>query len=143
MTNLPTFDRFLPSTLGFDRFFHVLDHASDFVPQANSFPPVNIVKEGENNYTVEIAVAGYDEDEIDVTVEKNTLKVSGKKAEKDEKVERNYVYRGIAGRSFVRSFILADTVEVRDASLKNGILTVTLENVIPEAKKPRKIPLLK
>ena len=131
------FNRYLPSALGFDRVFDVLDHASDVVNSSNlAFPPVNIVKLDEVNYAVELAIAGYTEEEISVETEKNLLKISGKKAEKDE---RAYIVRGIAGRSFYRQFVLADTMVVRDAVLKNGILTVSLENVIPEAQKPRKI----
>lgn len=136
MTN-SLFDRYLPSALGFDRVFDVLDHASDFVNSSNgAFPPVNIVKLDDVNYAVELAIAGYTEEEVSVETEKNLLKISGKKAEKDE---RAYILKGIAGRSFFRQFVLADTMVVRDAALKNGILTVALENVIPEAQKPRKI----
>lgn len=136
MTN-NLFDRYLPSALGFDRVFDVLDHAADVTNSANlAFPPVNIVKVDEYNYAVELAIAGFAEDEITVETEKNTLKISGKKAEKDE---RAYLVKGIAGRSFFRHFVLSDTMVVRDAALKNGILTVSLENVIPEEQKPRKV----
>jgi molecular chaperone IbpA len=139
MTN-SLFDRYLPSALGFDRVFDVLDHASDFVNSTNvAFPPVNIVKLDDVNYAVELAIAGYTEEEVSVETEKNLLKISGKKTEKDE---RAYIVKGIAGRSFFRQFVLADTMVVRDAALKNGILTVSLENVIPEAQKPRKIAVL-
>jgi len=152
MTNaLSVFDRFLPATLGFDRLFDTLDHASDFIGNnTNTFPPVNIVKEGENKYAVEMAVAGYREDEIEILAERNNLKITGKKVEEKSDVQkavdgepvRQYIVKGIAGRSFVRSFLLADTVIVREAKLKDGILTVYLENVIPEEQKARKVPLL-
>lgn len=136
MTN-NLFDRYLPSALGFDRVFDVLDHAADVTNSSNlAFPPVNIVKVDEYNYAVELAIAGFAEEEISVETEKNTLKISGKKAEKDE---RAYLVKGIAGRSFYRHFVLSDTMVVRDAALKNGILTVSLENVIPEEQKPRKV----
>jgi molecular chaperone IbpA len=136
MTN-NIFDRYLPSALGFDRVFDVLDHAADVTNSTNlAFPPVNIVKVDEYNYAVELAVAGFAEEEITVETEKNTLKISGKKAEKDE---RTYLIKGIAGRSFYRHFVLSDTMVVRDAALKNGVLTVSLENIIPEEQKPRKI----
>jgi molecular chaperone IbpA len=139
MTN-SLFDRYLPSALGFDRVFDVLDHAADIANSSNlSFPPVNIVKIDDTNYAVELAIAGYTEEEVNVEIEKNLLKISGKKLEKDE---RNYVLRGIAGRSFYRQFILTDTMVVRNAVLKNGVLTVSLENVIPQAQKPRKIVVL-
>lgn len=139
-----TFDRFLPATLGFDRLFNALDHASDFITTGtNMFPPFNIIKEGENNYAVEMAVAGYAEDEIEVVAEKNSLKITGKKLEKKEEADRNYLVKGIAGRSFVRSFLLADSVVVEEAKLKDGILTIRLVNVVPEEQKVRKIPLVK
>lgn len=139
MTN-NLFDRYLPSALGFDRVFDVLDHANDFINSSNAtFPPVNIVKLDDVNYAVELAIAGFTEEEVSVETEKNLLKISGRKAEKDE---RTYVVKGIAGRTFSRQFVLADTMVVRDAALKNGVLTVSLENVIPEAQKPRKIAVL-
>jgi molecular chaperone IbpA len=134
-----TINRYLPSTLGFDRMFDVLDHAADVVNNSNTaFPPVNVVRIDDNNYTVELAVAGYTNDEIELSVEKNVLTITGKKADKDE---RNYLVKGIAGRSFSRKFVLADTIVVGDASLNDGILTVQLENVIPESQKPRKISI--
>lgn len=132
-------DRYLPSTLGFDRMFNMLDHAADLVNNSNTaFPPVNVIRVSENKYIVELAVAGYKESEIDILAEKNTLKITGKKTDKDE---REYFVKGIAGRSFSRQFIMADTVVVNDATLADGILTVELENVIPEAQKARKIAI--
>lgn len=148
---LKPFERYLPTTLGFDTVFNALDNAADFI-QANThaFPPVNIIKEGENTYYLEMAVAGYSEDEIEVLTEKNALKINGKKVEEKSQIDqavdgepvRSYIVKGIAGRSFQRTFIMSDTVQVKEAGLKDGILTVKLENVIPEEKKPRKIPLL-
>ncbi len=139
MTNI--FDKYLPSTLGFDHVFDMLDRASDLANNSNAaFPPINVVRVDENNYLVEIAVAGYSENEIDISVEKNQLVVIGKKEVKDE---RKYVVKGIAGRSFTRTFLLSDTMIVNDADLKDGILSIKMENVVPEAHKPRKIPVNK
>lgn len=139
MTNLMSLDRYLPATLGFDRMFDVLDHATDLVNNSNTaFPPVNIVRVGESNYLVELAVAGYKEEEIEISTEKNTLKISGKKSDKDE---RTYFVKGIAGRSFTRQFVIADTIVVGNATLADGILSVELENVVPEAQKPRRIAI--
>jgi molecular chaperone IbpA len=145
MTNITTLtssyglDRILPSTLGFDHMFATLDNAAHLLTStASSFPPVNIIKTGEYTYSVELAVAGYKQDEIDITAEKNSLRVTGKKTEKDD---REYLAKGIAGRSFSRQFVLSDTVVVRDAALADGILTIELENVIPEEMKPRKIEI--
>jgi len=133
------YERYLPSLLGFENVFAALDNAAHLVTTgASAFPPVNIVKTGEYTFTVELAVAGYKLDEIDITAEKNSLKVTGKKAETDD---RNYLVKGIAGRMFSRQFVLSDTVVVRDASLADGILSIFLENVIPDEQKPRKIQI--
>lgn len=140
MTLSKSFDSFLPTTLGFDRVFDILDHVSNQVNSSNgAFPPVNVVKVDDNNYLIEVAIAGYKKDEIEVLVEKNLLIINGKKLDKDE---RQYIVKGIAGRQFQRKFVLSDTIEVGASSLSDGVLTVSLENVIPEAQKPRKIEIL-
>lgn len=140
-TNVFNYDRLLPSALGFENVFAALDNASHLLTsQSTAFPPVNVVKVDDYHFVVELAVAGYTEDEIEITAEKNSLKVTGKKSGKDE---RNYVVKGIAGRSFSRQFVLSDTVVVRDATLADGILSIELENVIPEEQKPRKIAIAK
>ena len=144
MTNITTlssipFDRLLPSALGFDNVFATLDNAAHLLTStATSFPPVNIVKTGDYTFNVELAVAGYKRDEIEITAERNSLRVTGKKTEKDE---REYLAKGIAGRSFSRQVVLSDTVVVQGAELADGILSVQLENVIPEEQKPRKIDI--
>jgi molecular chaperone IbpA len=145
MTNITTLasnyglDRILPSTLGFDHMFATLDNAAHLLTStASSFPPVNVIKTGEYTYSVELAVAGYKKDEIDITAEKNSLRVTGKKTEKDD---REYLAKGIAGRSFSRQFVLSDTVVVRSADLADGILSIELENVIPDEQKPRKVEI--
>lgn len=144
MTNITTLasnglDRFLPTALGFDHMFATLDNAAHLLTStASSFPPVNIIKTGEYTYNVELAVAGYKKDEIDITAEKNSLRVTGKKTEKDD---REYLAKGIAGRTFSRQFVLSDTVVVKSADLADGILSIALENVIPEEQKPRKVEI--
>ena len=143
MTNISaitsSFDRLLPTALGFENAFAALDNAAHLLTASQTaFPPVNVVKKDEYNFVVELAVAGYKQDEIEITAEKNSLKVKGKKTETDE---RNYLVKGIAGRSFARQFVLSDTVVVRDANLADGILSIDLENVIPEEQKPRKITI--
>jgi len=144
MTNITaltaaSLDRLLPTALGFENTFAALDNAAHLLTASQTaFPPVNVVKTDEYNFIVEVAVAGYKQDEIEITAEKNSLKIKGKKAETDE---RNYLVKGIAGRQFARQFVLSDTVVVRDAALADGILSVYLENVIPEEQKPRKISI--
>ncbi|HUV20428.1 MAG TPA: Hsp20 family protein, partial [Gammaproteobacteria bacterium] len=103
------------------------------------FPPYDIETTGEDRYAVTLAVAGFDESELEIQVENGVLCVSGKKA--DEVEEKSYLYRGIANRSFERKFNLADHVEVQGADLKNGLLTVNLIKEIPEAMKPRTIAI--
>jgi len=144
MTNITSltsayFDRLLPTALGFENAFATLDNAAHLLTATqNAFPPVNVIKHDDYNFTVELAVAGYKQDEIEITSERNSLKVKGKKAETDE---RNYLVKGIAGRQFSRQFVLSDTVVVRDAALADGILSIQLENVVPEEQKPRKITI--
>jgi molecular chaperone IbpA len=145
MTNITTLtsayglDRLLPTALGFENAFAALDNAAHLLTAtSNAFPPVNVIKKDEYNFVVELAVAGYKIDEIEITAEKNSLKVAGKKVEEDT---REYLVKGIAGRKFARQFVLSDTVVVRDAALADGILSIELENVIPEEQKPRKIDI--
>lgn len=144
MTNITAltsayFDRLLPTALGFENSFAALDNAAHLLTATqNAFPPVNVVKHDDYNFTVELAVAGYKQDEIEITSERNSLKVKGKKTETDE---RNYLVKGIAGRQFSRQFVLSDTVVVRDAALADGILSIELENVVPDEQKPRKIEI--
>ena len=141
VNDILNYSRYLPTALGFESVFTALDNASHIInSNSNAFPPVNIIKNDEYNFTVELAVAGYTLDEIEIVAEKNSLKVTGKKADEDN---RAYLVRGIAGRRFSRQFVLSDTVVVRDAELADGILSIKLENVIPEEQKPRKITIQK
>ena len=139
LTSIPSFERLLPTALGFENAFAALDNAAHLLTASQTaFPPVNIVKTGDYTFNVELAVAGYKQDEIEITAEKNSLKVTGKKSDEDT---REYLLKGIAGRKFARQFVLSDTVVVRDANLADGILSIQLENVIPEEQKPRKISI--
>jgi molecular chaperone IbpA len=131
----------LPSTVGFDRLLSTLDEALNIPDKVvTSFPPYNIAKISEDKYVIELAVAGFKKEEIDITLEDNKLTVQGN-AKKDEIGGKTYYHRGIALRNFTRVFTLADTVVVRSANLVDGMLEIELENVIPENKKPRKISL--
>jgi len=126
------------STVGFDRLFNMLDGGATF-DAGNSYPPYNIERLDENSYEITMAVAGFGEGDIDIEVKENALTVSGKKTEETE--EREFLHRGIATRAFERRFQLADHVQVKGAKLENGLLTVELERVIPEALKPRRIEI--
>jgi molecular chaperone IbpA len=106
--------------------------------KATPYPPYNITKESDTTYLVELAVAGFSQDMLDISVKDGTLTIVGEVSETDSK---EYLHRGIAARAFTRTFTLADTVVVRNASMENGMLRILLENVIPEEKKPQKIAI--
>lgn len=129
------------STLGFDRFFDEVEKllTVDSRAVSTTFPPHNIIKLDDTHYLVELAVAGFAKDEIDISVEDGTLVIKGEKKEKDSKVQ--YLHRGIGTRSFTKTLTIADTVEVRGAEFKDGVLKIGLENIIPESKKARKIEI--
>jgi len=125
------------NAIGVDRLFDRLINNIETTSQSN-YPPYNIVQVDENEYFIEMAVAGLDEEDLDITQDQNTLIVAGN-IEVSE--ELNYLHKGIAGRSFRREFTLADHVEVTEANLKKGILFIRLKREIPEAMKPKTIAI--
>jgi molecular chaperone IbpA len=125
------------STVGFDRLFSMLDGFE----AAPGYPPYNIERTGENAYRISVAVAGFGEDELSIEAKENTLTIKGEKQTKDEKNSGEVLYQGIAARAFERVFQLADYVQVKGATLENGLLHVDLVREIPEAKKPRQIQI--
>jgi molecular chaperone IbpA len=127
------------STIGFDRLGALLDTALR-ADQSSGYPPYNIEVTGENRYGITLAVAGFEQDELDIQVERNMLIVRGKKSEQNRD-ERKYLHQGIATRNFERKFSLADHVEVTGAQLNNGLLTISLVKEIPEAMKPKTIAI--
>jgi molecular chaperone IbpA len=135
-----TFDYspFYRATVGFDRVFDLLDSVAS-QNGSNGYPPYNIEKAGDNAYRIVMAVAGFAEAELNVTQKENELLVTGQTANGQD--EKQYLYRGIAGRNFERRFQLADHVKVVGAKLANGLLTIELQREIPEEKKPRAIPV--
>ena len=124
------------STVGFDRLFSMLDGFE----AAPGYPPYNIERTGENAYRISVAVAGFGENELSIEAKENTLTIKGSKALKEEQ-NGQVLYQGIAARAFERVFQLADYVVVKGAKLENGLLHVDLAREIPEAKKPRQIPI--
>ena len=124
------------TAIGFDRLARLMDNA---MSADVSYPPYNIEKTGEDSYRLTMAVAGFGPDEIEMTVKENTLQISGRAGKEDGKSE--VLYRGIAGRAFERRFVLADHIVVEGAELQNGLLHVALKRVVPEALKPRRIPV--
>ena len=125
------------TSIGFDRMTQLLDQANR-IDQTPSYPPYNIESIDENNYRITLALAGFSDQDLNITSEQNTLTVKGKK---DNDVEGKFIHRGIANRSFERRFQLADHVKVRAANMNNGLLHIELEREIPEAMKPRNIAI--
>ena len=132
------FSPFRRSAVGFDRLFDMLENSTLGQPQEN-YPPFDLIKAGDNEYRIELAVAGFKPDEIDITSQQNQLIVSGRKSEESEQKGNDYIYRGIATRSFERRFALADHIQVKGADLRDGLLAIELVREIPEAMKPKKI----
>ena len=130
----------LRATVGFDRMMTLLDAATRFEEQAPSYPPYNIEKTGPADYLIVMAVAGFGEDDLDVTVKENTLVISGSKKPAEAELPTP-IYRGIATRAFERRFDLADHIQVIGARLENGLLLVELVRELPEAMKPRSIKI--
>jgi len=126
------------NSVGFDRMASLLDNALRSDSSSQGYPPYNIEVIEDNRYTISLAVAGFTQDDLDINIEKGVLTVRGNKADDSDK---NYLHRGIANRAFERKFNLADYVEVTDADLDNGLLTISLLKEIPEAMKPKSISI--
>ena len=124
------------STIGFDRLFDLLDETQRGVE--DTYPPYNIERLSEDRYQISLALAGFSPDEITITAEQNVLTLEGRKAEKDQ---HEYLYQGISARPFKRQFNLADHVQVKNATFDNGLLRIELFREVPEAMKPRRIPI--
>ncbi len=137
MTTLD-FSPLFRTAIGFDRMARLASNAQD-AASAQSYPPYNIERTGEDSYRLTMAVAGFSEDELELVVRENTLVIAGRVKAEDDKSE--LLYRGIAGRAFERRFVLADHIVVENADLKNGLLHVGLKRVVPEALKPRRIAI--
>ena len=144
--NLSIFNNLRPITVGFDNMFDHFEHMMDdsfFRGTMGNFPPYNIVKTGENTYDVELALAGFSKKDIEVEFKENLLTVKSKKEEKAEDTDEdgNIIHRGISKRMFSKSFTIANDVEVKGAELKDGLLKVSMERIIPEHKKAKTIEI--
>jgi molecular chaperone IbpA len=129
------------STVGFDHLFSLLDSFGGVDGSNPAYPPYNIERTGESAYRISVAVAGFTEKELSIEVKENTLSIRGEKEATEKKEQDEVLYQGIAARAFERRFQLAEHVEVRSASLENGLLHVDLVREIPESKKPRQIAI--
>jgi len=127
------------NSVGYDRMAHMLNSTLGAEQSSQGYPPYNIEVTEENHYSITLAIAGFAEADLDIQSERGVLTVRGGKAADADEKERNYLYRGIANRSFERKFNLADHVEVTGAELRDGMLSIHLVKEVPEAMKPRKI----
>lgn len=135
-----TFPQFSKSAIGFDSLFKRLHDMAEGLPKVSTYPPYNIRKVDENKYIIEMAVAGFGRQDLEIELQEGVLTIKGQTVSDDTAEE--FVFKGIADRAFTRKFTLADTVEVKNAELVNGLLKIWLERFIPEEKKPRKINIL-
>ena len=142
--NLSIFNNLRPITVGFDNMFDHFEHMMDdsfFGRSVANFPPYNIVKTGDNTYDVELALAGFNKKDIEVEYKENLLTVKSKKQEETKDEDGNIIHRGISKRMFSKSFTIANDVEVKGAELKDGLLKVSMERIIPEHKKAKLIDI--
>ena len=130
-----TLDKYMPYTVGLDRFFNVLDMSME--SREKGFPHYNIVKLGETKWIIELAVAGFDKKDINIEVKDNVMTIHGELNSEDS----DYVYKGISSKKFSKCFTLAEFTECESAKMENGILSITLEKNIPEDKKPKQIKI--
>ena len=129
------------STVGFDRMFSMLDQLDGVEGSVSSYPPYNIERSGENAFRISVAVAGFTDADLSIETKESRLTIRGEKRTNDEEKTGDVLYKGIAERTFERSFQLADHVQVKEANLENGLLHVDLVRELPEAMKPRAIPI--
>ena len=144
MTRLTTLDLspFYRNSIGIDQLFDRMIHQIDTAAASTTnYPPYNIVKTGENTYEIQVAVAGFTQGEVTVNVNEGQLIITGEKGDTDLPEGHVYEHQGISARRFIRTFTLADYVEVTDATSRDGILSVSLERQIPEAMKPKTIAI--
>ena len=128
-----------PFFVGFDKMFDRMHTMNRVNSSASNYPPYNLIQTGDDTYIIELAVAGFDEDDFDVEIHDSILTIKADIGVTEDST--NYLHKGIAARNFERKFTLADTIKVAGASLKSGMLTIKLENVIPEDRKPKKIEI--
>ena len=135
--DIPTLHR---RFIGFDNLFEELNRTFTTAAKQDNYPPHNVIRTGDNLFRIEVAVAGFAEEELDVALEGRMLTVRGER-NRDEDADTEYLHRGISGRNFERTWPLGDNMEVRGATVKNGILTVSVEHIVPEEDKPKKIAI--
>ena len=138
LTLFDNFNQLTPYAVGFDRIFNDLQRYTENTVTSTGFPPYNIRKEGDFNYVIEMALAGFGKKDIEIETSLGTLSV---RSTKEPNENDNSIYRGIAYRKFERKFTISDDIVVKDASLENGMLMINLERIVPDEKKPRLITI--
>jgi len=139
VTQLLPNDPFFRTSIGFDRIFNTLERLNSSSNATESYPPYNIIRTGDDSFIVELALAGFKKEELEVEVKESVLHVKGEKIDEDGK--RNYIHKGIGGRRFHKTFTLAEFVEVHSVNFVDGILSLQMERIIPDEKKPRKLEI--
>lgn len=135
-SSFPTLREFDKFFVGYDKLFDQFENVRNLT---DNYPPYNIVKKSDTSYAIQIAVAGFSKEDIEITLDKNQLIVNSIVEDKDDKTE--YLYKGLASRAFTRRFTISEYVQIRDAELVNGILNINLERLVPEEEKPTKIEI--
>lgn len=135
-SSFPTLREFDKFFVGYDKLFDQFENVRNLT---DNYPPYNIVKKSDTSYAIQIAVAGFNKEDIEITLDKNQLIVNSIVEDKDDKTE--YLYKGLASRAFTRRFTISEYVQIRDAELVNGILNINLERLVPEEEKPTKIEI--
>ena len=142
--NLSIFNQLRPVTIGFDDVFNHFESMFDgdvFTAPTVNYPPYNIVRTGDNTYDIEVALAGFSKKDINVEYAENILTIKSVKSDEDKESKDGVIHKGISKRQFTKSFTIADDVEVKGAELKDGLLRVSMERIIPESKKPKTIQI--
>ena len=142
--NLSIFNQLRPVTIGFDDVFNHFESMFDgdvFTAPTVNYPPYNIVRTGDNTYDIEVALAGFSKKDINVEYAENILTIKSVKSDESKESKDGVIHKGISKRQFTKSFTIADDVEVKGAELKDGVLRVSMERIIPESKRPKTIQI--
>tara|TARA_B100001094_G_scaffold85154_1_gene81518 strand:- start:1096 stop:1536 length:441 start_codon:yes stop_codon:yes gene_type:complete len=142
--NLSIFNQLRPVTIGFDDVFDHFERMFEgdvFTAPTVNYPPYNIVRTGDNTYDIEVALAGFSKKDINVEYAENTLTIKSVKSDEDKESTDGVIHKGISKRQFTKAFTIADDVEIKGAELKDGLLRVSMERIIPENKKPKTIDI--
>ena len=134
-------DPFFRTTIGFDKMFNTLERLNGHSNVSESYPPYNLIRTGDDRFVIEVALAGFSKEELNVEIKENVLHINGEKKQVEDDGKKNYIHKGIGARKFHKTFTLAEYVEVVEGAYVDGVLTVVCERQVPDEKKPRKIDL--